>query len=129
MRFVELLGRILFSSLFLLASFGHFTPQTIGFASNNGVPWANFLVPLSGLIAFLGGLSVLIGYKTKIGAWLLVLFLVPVTFMMHKFWGISSPADAAMQQIMFLKNLALTGGALHIAYFGAGPISFDHRYR
>ena len=74
-----------------------------------------------------GGLSILFGYKAKIGAWMLVLFLVPVTFMMHRFWGVSDPQAAQMQMIMFMKNISILGGALLITQFGAGPVSFDAR--
>jgi putative oxidoreductase len=49
------------------------------------VPTASVAVPLSGIIALLGGLNILSGYKAKYGAWLIVLFVVPVTVMMHNF--------------------------------------------
>ena len=58
---------------------------------------------------------------------MLVLFLIPVTLMMHKFWGISDPQAAQMQMIMFMKNLSMLGGALLITQFGAGPASIDAR--
>jgi putative oxidoreductase len=74
-----------------------------------------------------GGLSILLGYRARLGAWLVVLFLVPVTLMMHKFWTIGDPMMAQMQQIMFLKNVSMLGGALLISQFGAGPISLDSR--
>ena len=74
------------------------------------------------------GISVLLGYRVRIGAWLLVLFLVPVTFMMHAFWAVPDPMMARMQQAMFMKNLSMLGGALLLTYFGAGPISVDARY-
>src|SRR2546422_1206892 len=80
---VVLLGRLLFAAIFLMSSFGHFSDKMIGYAASQGVPLAQIAVPASGLIALAGGLSILVGYKPKIGAWLLVLFLVPVTFMMH----------------------------------------------
>ncbi|MBA3722191.1 MAG: DoxX family protein [Parachlamydiaceae bacterium] len=124
MNFIVLLGRIFFSAIFLIAAFGHFSEQTIQYAANSGVPMASFLVPLSGIIAFLGALSILLGYKAKYGAWLLVVFLVPVTLMIHKFWGID-PANAPLQQVMFMKNLSMLGGALLITYFGSGPLSLD----
>src|SRR2546422_5224150 len=50
---------------------GHFSAAYIGYAAQQGVPAAGFLVPLSGVIATLGGLSVTFGYKAKLGAWLL----------------------------------------------------------
>lgn len=84
-------------------------------------------VPLAGIIALLGGLSILVGYRARIGAWLVVLFLVPVTIMMHRFWSVSDPQAAQMQFAMFMKNVSMLGGAFLIAYFGAGPVSFDAR--
>jgi putative oxidoreductase len=126
-RYLVPLGRALFASIFIIASLGHFSQQTIGYAAAQGVPLANIAVPLSGVIALLGGLSILLGYKTRYGAALIVLFLVPVNFMMHKFWAVSDPMAAQMQQIMFMKNMAILGGALLIGYFGAGPISLDNR--
>jgi len=64
-----------------------------------------------------------------VGALLLVLFLVPVTFTMHNFWAVQDPMMALMQQAMFMKNLSMLGGALLIAYFGSGPASLDRRSR
>ncbi|HEY3818017.1 MAG TPA: DoxX family protein [Polyangiaceae bacterium] len=119
------LGRLLFAAIFILASFGHFSSREIAYAAQQGVPYAHALVPISGVIALVGGLSVLFGFKAKLGAWLLVIFLVPVTLTMHAFWRAHDPMMAQMQQAMFLKNVSMLGGALLIAYFGAGPISFD----
>ena len=127
MPFITLVGRILFAAIFLAAPLGHFSQQTIGYAAQQGVPGAQWLVPLSGLIALAGGLSVLLGYKARIGAWLLVLFLVPVTLTMHNFWVVQDPMMAQIQQAMFFKNLSMLGGALLIARFGAGPLSLDAR--
>lgn len=127
MRGTILVGRVLFSILFITAGFGHFNDATIAFADRQGVPYAGLLVPLSGLLAILGGLSILLGYRAKIGAWMIALFLVPVTFKMHAFWMIADPAEANLQQIMFFKNLAMLGGALTFAYFGSGPYSIDSR--
>jgi putative oxidoreductase len=122
-----LLGRFFFVLIFLLSGPNHFSKQTIAYAASQGVPLASVAVPLSGLIALLGGLSILLGYRAKIGAWLIVLFLVPVTLLLHKFWGISDPTIAQMQMIMFMKNVSILGGALLISQFGAGPFSLDAR--
>jgi putative oxidoreductase len=86
-------------------------------------------VPLSGLLALAGGLSILLGYRARAGAWLIILFLAPVTMMMHNFWSVADPMMRQMQMANFMKNLALAGGALLIAYFGAGPMSLDVRRR
>ena len=86
---------------------------------------AAMLVPASGVIALLGGLSILLGYHARYGAWLLALFLVPVTLTMHRFWGLADPMAARMQHIMFMKNAAMLGASLLIAHFGSGPLSLD----
>ncbi|HEX7139838.1 MAG TPA: DoxX family protein [Vicinamibacterales bacterium] len=124
MKYAVLAGRQLFSVIFIIASAGHFSPHTIEAAAAHGVPLADLLVPLSGIIALLGGFSVLLGFQTRTGAWLLVIFLVPVTVMMHNFWSVSDPS-ALQIEAMFLKNVTMLGGALLISYFGAGPLSVD----
>ncbi len=121
------LGRLLFAAIFLMSGLNHFSRQTIGYAAAQGVPLASIAVPLSGLIAVAGGLSILLGYRAKLGAWLIVLFLVPVTLMMHQFWTVKDPMMAQMQMIMFMKNISILGGALLITHFGAGPLSLDAR--
>lgn len=118
-------GRLCFALIFILSGVGHFSSDMVGYAASAGVPAANIAVPLSGIIALAGGLMVLLGFKARIGAWLLILFLVPVTLMMHNFWAVDDPQQATMQRVSFLKNLALIGGALLIAYWGAGPLSVD----
>jgi uncharacterized membrane protein YphA (DoxX/SURF4 family) len=68
---------------------------------------------------------VLLGYQTRLGAWLLVIFLVPVTLVMHNFWAASDPLVYQVEKGMFLRNVTMLGGALLISYFGAGPLSLD----
>jgi putative oxidoreductase len=127
MRYLVLLGRICFAAIFIVAAPGHFKAQEIAYAAHAGVPLASLAVPVSGLMALAGGLSVALGYRAKIGAWLLVLFLVPVTITMHNFWAATDPMMAQIQMAMFMKNVGLMGGALLLAYFGAGPLSVDAR--
>jgi putative oxidoreductase len=124
---IVLVGRVLFALIFVMSSFGHFSKQTIAYAASQGVPLASIAVPFSGVLALLGGLSVAFGYRAKIGAVLIALFLVPVSLMMHKFWGVSDPMAAQIQMIMFMKNVSILGGALLISQFGAGPFSLDAR--
>ncbi len=124
---VVVLGRFLFVLIFLMAAPNHFSRQTIAFAASQGVPLATIAVPLSGVLAIVGGLSILLGYRAKLGAWLLVLFLIPVTLMLHKFWTVQDPMMAQMQMILFMKNVAMLGAALLISQFGAGPFSLDAR--
>jgi putative oxidoreductase len=86
---------------------------------------AGLLVPISGVLALAGGLSIALGYKARWGAWSLVAFLLPVTFIMHGFWRLQDPVLAHTQQAMFAKNISMLGAALMIAYFGSGPLSID----
>jgi putative oxidoreductase len=124
---VVVLGRFFFVLIFLMIVPNHFSNQTIAFAASQGVPLASIAVPLSGVLSGAGGLSILLGYRAKLGAWLLVVFLVPVTLMMHRFWAVQDPMMAQIQMILFMKNVAMLGGALLISQFGAGPFSLDAR--
>jgi len=129
MRLLAPLGRLLFVLVFLLSAPNHFKKETINQVATY-LKWVpenlvEILVPLSGAIAVVGGLSVLCGLYTRVGAWLLVLFLVPVTLMLHPFWHGPDPANTQLTN--FLKNTSMCGGALLIAYFGPGPFSFDER--
>lgn len=127
MKFLFPLGRVLFALIFIAAAPRHFTREGIHHAADLGVPAAEMLVPLSGVLALAGGLSVAAGYKARWGAWALIAFLVPVTFWMHAYWRLSNPDVAHVQQAMFFKNLSMLGAALLISQFGAGAISFDER--
>lgn len=126
-RYLALAGRILFSAIFVIVAPMHFSQFEIAYAKAAGLPAANLLVPASGLLALAGALSILLGYRAKIGAWLLVLFLVPVTLTMHNFWAVHDPMMAQIQMAMFMKNVSILGGALLIAQFGSGPLSLDVR--
>ena len=126
-RYAVPAGRALFALLFIVSGLGHFSSQTIAYGAASGVPMANFLIPASGALAIAGALSIALGYRARLGALALVAFLVPVTFAMHKFWAAPDAMTAMMQQVSFMKNAALTGAALLIAYFGAGPLSLDAR--
>src|SRR5260221_13314755 len=124
---VVVLGRFLFVLIFVMAGGNHFNKQASGYPASQGVPLAAIAVPLSGVLAIAGGLSILLGYRAKLGAWLIVLFLVPVSLMMHKFWTVTDPMMAQLQMILFMKNVSMLGGALLISHFGAGPFSLDAR--
>ena len=124
-RYLALVGRQLFSVIFIIASAGHFTPGTIALAAEHGVPMAGLLVPVSGLIALAGGLSVLFGYRARIGGALLVVFLVPVTFTMHNFWAAADAATFRLELALFLRNIVLLCCALLVTRVGAGSLSLD----
>jgi putative oxidoreductase len=124
---IVVLGRLFFALIFLMAAPNNSTKQGIAYAASQGAPLASIGVPLMGVISLVGGLSILLGFRAKVGAWLIVAFLLIVTPIMHKFWGVADPMMAQVQMINFMKNLSMLGGALLITQFGAGPLSFDAR--
>jgi putative oxidoreductase len=125
MKLASLAGRLLFSLVFLTSGLSHFSAATIGYAAAQGVPFANVAVPLSGSIALAGALSIILGYKARIGAVLIIVFLIPISLVMHAFWNVADPMMHQMQMIMFMKNVSMLGGALFIMVHGSGPWSLD----
>jgi putative oxidoreductase len=121
------IARAFLAAIFITSGPNHFNPGVIAYAQSAGVPFAGLLVPASGVLAFLGGLSVLLGWRARLGALALVAFLIPVTLSMHAFWAVKDPMMAQIQFAMFMKNAGLLGGALLVTHFGAGPFSIDAR--
>ena len=127
MRYTILPARVLFSLIFIMSGFTHFSSQTIAYAAAAGVPLASIAVPASGLLALAGGLSIALGYHARWGGVALAVFLFPVTLSLVSFWMVSDPMAHQLQFVMFMKNVSLLGGALAFAHFGAGPVSLDSR--
>ena len=123
-----LAGRIFLAVLFIVSGFGKITGYegTAGYMAAKGLPLVNVLLPLTIAIELGGGVLLAIGYKARSVALLIFLFLIPVTFMFHAFWGID-PKEAATQQINFLKNLSIMGGMLMVFAHGPGAYSLDKR--
>ena len=118
-----LLGRILLSVIFLLSGFGKLTAiaGTAGYFGSLGLPMPTVTAIAVGLIEFIGGLAILVGFRTRIAAWVLAIFTVASALIAHTGW-----ADQ-MQMISFMKNLAIAGGFLVLASSGAGALSVDAR--
>jgi putative oxidoreductase len=95
------------------------------YAVERNAPMPGFLVPFIGVMLFLGSLSILLGFKARLGAWLLIVILTPVTFLMHQFWNTSDVYQCMMEHFCFFKNIALIGALLMMTYFGSGPLSLD----
>ena len=111
---VFLLGRILFGGYFIRSGVNHFLnlEGMTGYTASKGVPLPELAVILTGILLLLGGFSILTGYYPKIGIYLLIAFLVPVTIIMHDFWNIEETAAQAGQLSRFLRNLTFTGACL-----------------
>lgn len=118
-----LAGRVLLSILFILAGFGKLTSLggTAEFFGAVGLPMPQVTAVIVGLIELLGGLAILVGFKTRIAATVLAIFVLAATAVGHL--DFSQAGNALMLQ----KNLGLTGGLLLLAVLGAGPLSVDGR--
>ncbi len=114
MEIAFLIGRIIVGAYFLFNAFNHFTRVNMmaGYAGSKGVPAPKLAVLGSGVLLLIGGLSILTGFQPIIGVIALVVFLLPVTFMMHNFWAVKDPMQKVGEMVNFLKNLALLGSAL-----------------
>lgn len=125
MDILLLVGRLLFAYIFLHGAYGHFKnfAMITGVTKSKGVPFPRLAVIATSLMIIVGGLSVLFGYHGKIGAMLLVGFLVPTAFIMHNFWTLKDPMARAMDQVHFLKDIALAGAALILMVQGTGVLS------
>jgi putative oxidoreductase len=86
------------------------------------------LVYVAGCAELFGGLALLFGFLTRIGAIGLFVFLIPTTLYFHHFWNMTGP-DAKAQMVNFMKNLAIMGGLLAIYAWGPGRYSIDGRIR
>jgi uncharacterized membrane protein YphA (DoxX/SURF4 family) len=98
---------------YLFYALNHFTQTKamVPYASSQGVPAAEVLVPGAGILLLVGGLSFLTGVSPTIGLIAAILFLVPVAFIMHRFWGVDQQTSMA-QMPHFLKNIALAACTL-----------------
>ena len=109
-----LAGRIFFSLFFIKGGANGFLnlERLSNYVASKGVPLPEFAVFVASSLLLLGGLSILTGYYPKIGAYLLIAFLVPVTIIIHDFWNIEDPALRSGQLSSFLRNLTYTGACL-----------------
>jgi uncharacterized membrane protein YphA (DoxX/SURF4 family) len=117
---MHLVGRILFSLIFIISGIQHITKldAMTAYAQSKGLPAPKAAVALSGVLILVGGALVLIGWTRFIGVGLLFLFLIPTAFLMHPFWKETDPVARQNEMAHFLKVIALAGAALFIAYYG-----------
>lgn len=118
---ISLIARILLSAIFIWSAINKISDPagTQQYMTAKGLPLVGLLYLATVAVELGGGLSVLLGYKARIGAIVLAIFLIPATLVFH-----TNFADQ-MQQIAFMKNLAIFGGLLMIVQYGAGRISLD----
>src|SRR5208282_3576373 len=124
---LTVLGRLLLATIFFMAAVGNKIPHfsdVAKYMESAGVPASQFM--LAGAIVFLlaGSVSVIVGYQARIGAALLLTFLVLASYYFHPFWRLEGQAQQE-QMIHFMKNLSMMGAMLFIMANGSGPMSVD----
>lgn len=120
-KIAELGGRILLALLFLMSGVGKISAYsgTAAYMASTGVPGA--LLPVVIAIEVLGAAAIIIGYKTRIVAFLMAGFTLVTALLFHNNF------QDQIQMIMFLKNVSIAGGFLLLVANGAGPLSVDRR--
>ncbi|MGH7274731.1 MAG: DoxX family protein [Nitrospiria bacterium] len=123
-----LIARILFSFIFIMAGLSKIG-RFAGTQQYMEAMWPYWLgmTPVFALAAIVievfGGFSIALGYKARVGAWVLIIFMIPTTLIFH-----TNFADQ-MQFIQFMKNMAMTGGLIYVAAYGPGDLSLDRRMK
>lgn len=120
---VALVGRVLLSSLFILAGYAKLTglAGTAGWFGSIGLPLPTLTAVVVGLLELFGGLAILVGFQTRLAAVALAIFTLAATLIAHLDFS------DQMQVLLFQKNISITGGLLILAALGAGALSIDNR--
>jgi len=120
-KIISFLGRLLLAQIFLVAGVEKILEPagTQAYMASKGMPVTGLFLLAAIAFELGGGLSLLFGFRARWGALALVVFLIPTTLIFHT--GFSDP----VQQVMFMKNLAIMGGLLMITAFGPGRFSID----
>ena len=118
---IGFVGRLMFSLIFFLSGVTHFTDMG-GYVAlmHEAIPFRVFWVLISGVVELAGAVMVLFNWHARLGGWLLVLFLVPVTITVHGYEMVAAEDEGmrAIQVSFFLKGVAMTGAALLITQLG-----------
>jgi putative oxidoreductase len=121
-------GRVLLALIFVTSGYGKLAglEGTAGYIASVGLPWPTALAVAAGLFELLAGLALVVGFKARWAAFALGAFTLLASLLFHAYWA--APEDQQfVQQLMFMKNLAIAGGLFIVAAFGAGRLGFDGR--
>lgn len=125
---LALVGRLLLAALFLpagISKIGGFE-GTVGYIASVGLPLASLAAIAAVVVEVAGGLALIAGFRTRVAALVLALFTLAASVFFHAYWA--APADQQMvTELLFFKNIAVVGGLLMLAAFGAGAWSLDAR--
>jgi len=127
-RYGTLVARVLISQIFIISGFMKILDPsgTAAQMQSRGMFWIPLFMAGAVLVELGGGFSLLLGFRARLAALALFLFLIPVTLTFHNFWTYPE-AERTEQMIMLMHNLTLMGGLLLVMTFGPGPWSVDGR--
>lgn len=111
---IFLIGRIMFGGYFVMMGLNHFGNHKMltGYAASKKIPSPSLAVYFSGVLIFLGGIGIISGWYPIVSLILIMVFLVPVSFMIHSYWKNSDPMVKMADMTHFFKNMALIGATL-----------------
>ena len=114
---VMLIGRIMFSAIFIGSGVGHLmdTEGSTAYATGRGINNPQLMVQISGVCLGLGGVAMLLGIWIDLAALLAAILVLIIGFMAHAFWKETDEMAKQAEMSMFMKNLAIAGGALVIS--------------
>jgi putative oxidoreductase len=128
--YVQLLGRLVFAWLFVMSGINHLTQLqgVAGYARSKGVPAPRLMTAITGLMFLVGGAFIALGWQRFTGAALIFVALVPIAWIMHAYWTTEDPMLRANERAHFMKDIALAGAALLIAFYAGvpWPLSLGH---
>ncbi len=119
-------GRLLLVALFLPAGISKLSSfsGTVGYISSAGMPLPTVAAALAVVVEIIGSVALVFGFGTRVAALVLAFFTLVASFYFHAYWAV--PVDQQMvMQLLFFKNVAVVGGLLVLAAFGAGGWSLD----
>jgi uncharacterized membrane protein YphA (DoxX/SURF4 family) len=124
------IGRVIFGLYWLQAAYNHFknVGMLSGYAASKGVPMAKAGVIVSGVLALIGGLGIIAGLYVNLALSCLIVFLIPVTLMIHNFWKDTDPNQKMSNQINFFKNMALLAALLMLFMIAQPWVSILHPF-
>ena len=125
-RYGPLIGRLLIAVIFVLSGFNKISgfEGTVGYIASKGLPLPQLGAILAILVELGGGILLIVGWKTRWAAAVMMLFTVVAAVIFHNYWA-APPEMAQNQMIHFLKNISMAGGLLYVVVFGSGTLAMD----
>lgn len=127
-RYGPLVGRVLLALIFIHAGFGKITGfhGVVGYIDAHGLPMPQIAAIVAIVVELGGGIMIAVGWKARWAAAALFIFTLIASVIFHAFWAVEA-SQVRLQNILFMKNIAIMGGMLYIMVHGSGPMSVDRK--